>query len=507
MCLLLCLITPSVSKAQLWTQQTPTFLLPSDIGLKLAQFGYSTSLTADGNTAIVGAKTLRIGDNSFQGAAYIYTRTSGVWTQKQQLVATVGRENDNFGSSVSFSADGRIALIGAIERTNLRGGKACIFVNINGTWVQKAEFKSSEAATYDDFGAEVCLSADGNTAIVSAPQKSYGFAFTSGQGVCYFFTRTNDSTWVQRQVIKPLMSSGLGGEKFGTSVSLSSDANTLLIGAPSFQTGDNGRGMGAGKVYIFKRVNNVWTQQQGFLAADSNEGDQFGYDVSLSGDGNTALIGAYYKTVGATERRGKVYIFAPINNTWVEQYTLTPPNRDSVVSFGESVAFSSDGYTALIGTTGTLTGQGKGYVFARTNSGWVQQSELLASDGQSQDYFGSNVSLSSNGNTAFIGAHFRRNSIGGVHVFIRNPNATVDHKLETAVNIYPSVTSDFLTVELEKSGTELSLDIANAIGQIVKTQKIQSSSTVDMRPLLRGLYFVSVRDATGKISTQKVVKE
>ena len=76
-------------------------------------FGYSVSISADGAYAVIGAIYDDVGANSDQGSAYIFVRSGTSWTQQAKLVAGDGAASDNFGSSVSVSADGAYAVIGA----------------------------------------------------------------------------------------------------------------------------------------------------------------------------------------------------------------------------------------------------------------------------------------------------------------------------------------------------------------------------------------------------------
>ena len=141
--------------------------------------GYSVSLSADGNTAIVGGYT----DNSSRGAAWIFTRSGATWSQEgSKLVGTGGNNfsgqssinNSRQGFSVSLSADGNTAIIGGYQ-DNLNLGAAWIFTRSGTTWSQQeAKLVGTGAVIYTGADANknarqryaVSLSADGNTAIV-----------------------------------------------------------------------------------------------------------------------------------------------------------------------------------------------------------------------------------------------------------------------------------------------------------------------------------------------------
>ncbi|MGB6315916.1 MAG: hypothetical protein WBG13_25700, partial [Pseudolabrys sp.] len=89
------------------SQQGPKLVGTGASGV--SQQGASVALSADGNTAIVGGP----GDNNGQGAAWVYTRSGGVWTQQgNKLVGTGASGVSQQGASVALSADGNTAIVG-----------------------------------------------------------------------------------------------------------------------------------------------------------------------------------------------------------------------------------------------------------------------------------------------------------------------------------------------------------------------------------------------------------
>ncbi len=98
---------------------------------------------------------------------------------------------------------------------------------------------------------------------------------------------------------KLLAGDSAGGDRFGTSVSVS--GSTAVIGAPQ----DNDRGADSGSAYVFVRSGNIWTQQQKLIANDGAAGDQFGRSVSISGD--TVVVSSEYALNG--DNIGSVYVF------------------------------------------------------------------------------------------------------------------------------------------------------------------------------------------------------
>ena len=153
-----------------------------------------------------------------------------------------------------------------------------------------------------------------------------------------------------------------GGEAsdfFGRSVALSSDGNTAIVGA----YGDDVSGAAdQGSASVFTRTSGTWTQQQTITQSDGVGIDAFGYSVALSSDGNTAIVGAYYDDVGSNVDQGSATIFTRSGTTWTQQ-TITQSGGAADDLFGWSVALSSDGNTAIVGALGDNSNQGSATVF------------------------------------------------------------------------------------------------------------------------------------------------
>jgi hypothetical protein len=245
------------------------------------------------------------------------------------------------------------------------------------------------------FGYHVALSSDGNTALVG------GSHDTNYAGAAWVFTRQGGA-WVQQggKLTPKDESPGRFGDRFGESVALSSDGKTALVGGP-YDTNY------AGAAWVFTRKGSSWTQQGAKLVPSDESGQgSFGYSVALSPDGNTALVG------GSTDGfyRGAAWVFTRQGSTWTQQGAkLTrghaPPRFGY---FGLSVALSSDGSTAVIGSFNDWA-----LVFTRQGGAWTRSAQLTSLEENPWfGGFGASVALSSEGNTALIGAPFDNNEGG-----------------------------------------------------------------------------------------------
>ena len=171
--------------------------LTASDGAAYNSFGFSVSLSGDGNTALIGAFYATVGANAAQGAAYVFVRSGGTWSQQQKLTASDGASNDNFGISVSLSADGSTAMIGAPLATvgaikYQYQGAAYVFVISGGTWSQQEKLTASDGAANALFGNSVSLSGDGNTALIGAYNITVGA--NTKQGAAYVYVQSGSLT-------------------------------------------------------------------------------------------------------------------------------------------------------------------------------------------------------------------------------------------------------------------------------------------------------------------------
>lgn len=325
-----------------------------------SNFGESVALSANGSTALIGGPS----EDSRVGAAWVFTRTGSTWTQQEKLTGGGERGAGQFGTAVALSADGNTALIGGIG-DDKDTGAAWVFTRSGSTWSQQGEKLVGSSPEYEGrFGESVALSGEGTTALIGCgPFYGHG-------GGAWVFTRTG-STWSQQGPrINP--SGEIGEGNFGTSVALSFNGSTALIGAPRDDAN-------AGAAWVYTRSGEDWAQQGGKLTG-AEEAVAFASNVALSGEGSTALI---------SESQG-ARVFVLSGSTWTQQ--------GSKLGDGGSVALSGSGDTALIG--------GQGAVFERSGSTWTeQQSSLFVGEGPEREReYGYSVALSEDGTTALIGA-------------------------------------------------------------------------------------------------------
>jgi hypothetical protein len=272
------------------------------------------------------------------------------------------------------------------------------------------------------FGMSTTLSGDGRTLAVGDPHDNLGTPGINAQPVeglvaeasgALFLYFNNNGEWQLQAHIKA--SEVEPSNRFGSSVKLSRDGNTLIVGAPyqsldvSPQDGDetNNTVRSAGAVYVFIRDGVVWTQQHTFTSSDPQENDLFGRAIALSGNGRVLCV----------RDRWGIHNYRRNNYGW---------ETESIMSFNHfipselwlngSMALSDDGQTLAVGlpyehyaNTPEEAVANAGMVVIYSYVGiddyyWSEQARIAAANPDSFDLFGSAVSLSDNGNILAVGA-------------------------------------------------------------------------------------------------------
>jgi hypothetical protein len=257
-------------------------------------------------------------------------------------------------------------------------------------------------------GNSVALSAEGNMAAVGGPGDNQFI------GAVWIFERFG-TIWLQRG--QKLAASTAGFAAQGASVALSPDTSTLLVGG---YFDDNN--LGAAWVWVRNPAAGTWSLQAKLLGLSVVGAAQQGYAVSLSGDGNTAIVGGY----SDNNNNGAAWVFARSpGGLWYQQGPklmgtgATPAAQQAI-----SVALSADGNTAMIG--GNNDGNvGAAWVFTRSDGLWIQQGQKLVGTGAvGSSNQGESVALSSNGRAAMVGGGNDGSGRGAVWAFSESTAAT-----------------------------------------------------------------------------------
>ena len=204
-------------------------------------------------------------------------------------------------------------------------------------------------------------------------------------------------------------------------------------------------------------------------ASDKAASDTFGTSVEMSADGNYMIVAAYGADPGGLTQAGAAYVYRRSGTTWVEEAKLTANDKVASDYFGTSVTISSDGTRVCIGANnvspGGILSTGAAYVFSRSGTTWTQEARILASDKAAYDVFGTSVSISSEGTRVIVGA--RQSDPGGTpnagaaYVFIRSGTTWTE---EAKIFASDKVASDNFghSVAMSSDGTRVIVGAINA---------------------------------------------
>jgi hypothetical protein len=447
---------------------------------------FGNSVAVSGDTMVVGAgaedsaATGINGDQSdtsaaISGAAYVFTRSGGTWSQQAYLKASNTDAGDQFGFSVAISGD--TIVVGAngedstasgvngnqADNSGLSPGAAYVFTRSGGTWSQQAYLKASNPGNLDAFGSAVGIS--GDTITVGAPLERSAATGVGGDqldnsasqsGAGYVFTRSG-GVWSQQAYLKA--SNTGAGDFFGNALAVSGD--TVVVGAEreaSSSTGVDGNqadnsASQSGAGYVFTRSGGVWSQQAYLKASNTGAGDSFGRAAAISAD--TVVVGAS----GETGDSGAGYVFTRSGGVWSQQAYLKASNAGAGDQFGWSVAVFGD--TVVLGAFGEASdatgvdgdpsndlalNSGAAYVFTRSGSAWSQQHYLKASNTDAGDRFGYSAAIS--GDTVVVGTEWEASNATGVNGDQSDNSST----LNGAVYVFgPATDSTAPTVTIDQA--------------------------------------------------------
>ena len=398
------------------------------------EFGNSVALSADGTILAAGAPYSNDnGTRSGHVRVFKYTLIGNTMYWVQIGADIVGEAaEDQSGYSVAISDDGSIVAIGAINNdgNGPNSGQVRMFKNINGTWTQMGSDVDGQNGG-DKFGFSVSLTGNGNTVAVGA----IGGSVNSGKGYTNIYVNTG-SLWQYHWGLSGA-SSGMQEGRFS---SLNADGTTLAAGSWF----SNANGSQSGHARVWKRVGTT-VSQVGTTIAGEAAGDAAG-TVSLSDDGTVLAVGASGNDGNGTSA-GHVRVFKNISGTWTQIGSDIDGEYANDIS-GRYITLSGDGNTVAICATnnpGIVSG-GYGHVrvYENINGTWTQVGVDIEGTGN----FGRSVSLSSNGKILAVGTgnsvrvydlcitEYAIDTITACDSFTWTNGRTYTESSDTAIHIY-----------------------------------------------------------------------
>lgn len=330
-----------------------------------------------------------------------FTTTLGIPTTSTTPFIGIG--GDSYGSSVDISDNGDTVIIGASSYGTVSGvspGRVYIHAKINGNWTLQAELSTPTPVLLNGtvnsrFGTTVCLSADGNTAAISAVAESH----------IHIYVRTG-TTWTLQQTISP--SGGDVNTYLGFSMEISNDGNVIAAGAP-FDNSYNGA------FYVFTRTGSTWSQQSRIIAPVN--GRSFAYSVGMSTDGNTITGCGKHADTGIN-----AWIYTRSGSTCILRESISiPKTGPNGVGEPAGTAVNGDGTVVVFGLPGNNAQTVSVYTRPNTTTyTWILQQTIQSPAGSGgNDYFGQHIGITTDGSMIAVAGW----ALGKIHIYLK-VNAT-----------------------------------------------------------------------------------
>lgn len=393
------------------TEETATETEPLPENAKLApeglgradKFGLQVAVSGDGSTVLVSA----LGEDeryTDPGQAFVFRAEGGEWRQQARFTADEEDHGALFGHSVALNHDGSVGLVGCPTggRTDdAVPGNVYVVAETDGGWDTETKLTSAVGKHGERFGTAVALAGDGETALVTSnhlteeEQKYEGWAqILTKDGESW--THSDRFTADDRE----------DDDMFGLKADLSADGSTALVGAPE---DDNEIGEHAGAGYVFSRSGEGWAQQAKLVPDGASGYSNIGDPVALSADGTEAFLGDWRFDHPTGDGSGAVHVFGVDGSTWSQRATMHPETEARTDKFGNSLAVSADGTTALVDSAFGYEVSGDHvsavHVMERRDGSWRERERIGDVAGRHRnDGFGDSVSLSADGATGAVGA-------------------------------------------------------------------------------------------------------
>jgi hypothetical protein len=306
-------------------------------------FGYSVSISSDGNIVAAGA-IQDIDKQRSAGYVRVFSWDGSEWAQMGEDI-TGEVIYDRSGTAVSLSDDGNTVAIGSRNGPNgEESGSVRVFTWNGSAWVQKGQDLDGEL-TGDSMGWSLCLDSEGNTLVVGIPQDGVN---NPGFVKVYEWDGPN---WAEKG---QTLYGDANGDRFGWATSISAEGNEVAVGAR--QNGGNGEQSGQLKVFSW---NGAQWEQKGTDIYGSGNLKFLGWSLSLSADGNTVAAGV--PALSGSQDKGSVEVYTWNNSQWELKGDIIEGDLAGNRS-GWSIAMSAGGDFVAVGTPFYTGNNGSGQV-------------------------------------------------------------------------------------------------------------------------------------------------
>jgi hypothetical protein len=351
---------------------------------KNANFGYTVAV--DGDYAIIGSPWDSVGTKQLVGTVQVFKKQNGKWAQVQEIMASDGKAGDLFGYSVAIKDSYLVVGAPDHDHTGLtNNGAAYIFHLSNNTWTQVMKLTDNASNSSEEFGNAVTMNND----IIGVAAHQANVGNNAFQGAVFVYNLVNNAWQFDTKLFD---NNGLAGDEFGSSISIRSDGDYMVIGAQSVDIPAQNMDA-AGAIYVFANNRISWYQHARLYEENPGFVRLFGTDVSISGN-----------TIIGSDQNGHCELFIKSAFGWLRTQKFDHPVLASN-AFGRKLFLYND--YLFIGcnseSVNGMNGAGSVFVYKKNAAGVFTIYKRLTDD---EPFYsnGFGISLMTDGITLMIGS-------------------------------------------------------------------------------------------------------
>jgi hypothetical protein len=478
-----------------WTQSGTDILGENENG----NAGFAVHINADGTVIAVGDQGAMLDGIDGRGEVRVYMLQDGEWVSKGMPIQGL-EEYAWCGQEVALDAAGDVLAVSSISTYNGEGnstGSVRVYEWDGVNWQLRGDFIEGQDNPFGFvtfYGYSLDLSGDGNTLLVTGPEKWSADGTTQKVGYVEVFD-WNGVDWIQR-------GESLFGDvtlmKLGFNSALSTDGQSMVLGGNGFD-GSEKKGMAR----VYEWIDDSWTQKGddilGLVAQD-----ELGRSVSIANQGNTIAVGAPGYEVGTTNLQGEVMVYDWNGSAWIQRGTALSSFQD-IDFFGSDVSLSADGMRLAV-TASNLTNNdlvvgnaGGGMIYDWNGSEW--ELELGPIFGEQTMEFAREIEMSSDGTTFILGS-FGFDPAGRARVFVEEqPSATIaEERLE--FSIYPNPARESFNLLWANDQSQAIYQLFDIQGRMLLDGRAANGMQVSLLGLSTGLYRLRLMFEDGQWAEQ-----
>lgn len=493
---ILTLVLISHSASGQWAQLGSNIIGTTESG----NAGFAVHINHNGTVVAVGDQGAMLDGLDGRGEVRVYRLQDGEWQPKGSPIQGVA-EYDWCGQEVALDSTGDVLAVSSISTYNSEAnsvGSVRVYDWDGTDWQQRGNFLEGldnplGFVTFYGYGLD--LSADGNTVLITGPERWSEEETTQKVGYAEVFD-WNGNTWIQR-------GEGIYGTvsfmSLGFSCALSADGQTMVLGGNGYGGNDK-----KGMARVYEWVNGSWSQKGeemlGFLAKD-----EFGRSVSIANQGNTIAIGAPGFDVSTTTNlQGEVMVYDWNGSVWVQRGAALSSLED-VDFFGSDVSLSSDGMRLAVTASNltnndlVLSNAGGAMIYEWDGSEW----ELVHGPVYGEEWmeYAREIEISSDGNTFVLGS-FGFSPAGRTRVYTEEQSNGLKAEEKHDFSMYPNPASESVNLRWSSEKGQALYQLIDTQGRILRNGSISSGSQVSLDGLSAGLYRLRLLSEDGSWTEQ-----